>query len=111
MLEEWSRIFDMAKIPPQRLGLLVRYDSGHRPHAIERNMTIEASFSWRLLHRCFLEGNNDFVFRDWPIDNLPINGTSMTLKLALNVIRAMSVQMKILQDHETLHVFIGVDEF
>jgi hypothetical protein len=57
MLEEWERVFDLAEIPQNRLGVLVLYYNGHMPKPIERLMTIEASFSWRLLHRIFIEGN------------------------------------------------------
>ncbi|KAF0687680.1 hypothetical protein As57867_020525, partial [Aphanomyces stellatus] len=57
MLEEWENIFDLAKIHGPRLGALVLYYNGHKPHVIEASMTIEASFSWRLLHRLFIEGN------------------------------------------------------
>ena len=57
MLEEGERMFDLARIPSARLGALVLYYNRHPPQPTERLMTIKASFSWRLLHRLFLEGN------------------------------------------------------
>ena len=58
MLEEWERIFELADIPKSRLGILIPYYNGHMPQSVEKEMTIEASFSWRLLHRWFIEGTN-----------------------------------------------------
>jgi hypothetical protein len=63
MLEEWKRIFDLAEIPNTRLGVLVLYYNGHMPQPIESLMPIEASFSWRLLYRLFLERNGP-IFAD-----------------------------------------------
>ena len=57
MLEEWEQIFDKAEIGSHRLGVLVPYYNGFLPQPVEKCMTIEASFSWRLLYRCFLHGN------------------------------------------------------
>ena len=48
MLDEWDQIFDRADITGPHLGSLVVYYNGHKPHPVEKSMTIEASFSWRL---------------------------------------------------------------
>ena len=111
MLEEWKRIFDLANICKEaRLGVLVLYHNGHMPHPVERKMSIEASFSWRLLHRCFIEGNGD-VFRHWFTESLPVNGGELTLDLALQVIRQKCINLGMLKSNETLHLFLGVDEY
>jgi hypothetical protein len=78
MLEEWERIFDLAGIPKARLGVLVPYHNGHMPHPVERIMSIETSFAWRLLHRCFIDGNGD-AFAQWFSKSLPVNGAGLTL--------------------------------
>ena len=110
MLEEWEHIFDLACIPESRLGVLVLYHNGHMPHPVERKMGIEASFAWRLLHRCFIEGNGE-VFARWFTESLPKNGGKLTLRLALEVIRQKYVNLGTIEKDETLHLFLGVDEY
>ncbi|KAI9324154.1 hypothetical protein BDR26DRAFT_882302, partial [Obelidium mucronatum] len=90
MLEEWKQIFDLAGIQQPRLGTLVLYHNGHQPHKVEQSMKIQASFSWRLLHRLFLEGNGP-GFADWFEDFLPSNGDELM--------------------GQTLQMFLGVDEY
>ena len=110
MLEEWERIFDLADIPKTRLGVLVLYHSGHMPHPVEREMSIEASFAWRLLHRCFIEGNGK-GFSKWFSSSLPANGINLTLRLALEVIRQKYVNMEMIKPNDTLNLFLGVDGY
>ena len=110
MLEEWERVFDLADIPETRLGVLVLYHNGHMPHPVERKMLIEASFAWRLLHRCFIEGNGD-DFASWFTESLPVNGRELTLRLSLKVIRQKCLNLGITKPNETLHLFVGVDEY
>ncbi|KAI3645137.1 hypothetical protein MP228_011301 [Amoeboaphelidium protococcarum] len=111
MLEEWEQIFDLAGIPQTtRLGVLVLYYNGYMPHPVERRMTIEASFAWRLLHRCFIDGNGD-GFAEWFTESLPVNGTQLTLRLALDVIRQKWINLGRIRPVDTLHLFLGVDEY
>ncbi|KAF0718239.1 Aste57867_1808 [Aphanomyces stellatus] len=110
MLEEWETIFDLAGIEGPRLGVIVFHSNGHEPQAIEKSMTIEASFSWRLLHRLFIEGNGK-TFEKWLCECLPRNAAHLRLHTALEVIRAKSIKMGIATPEETLNLFIGVDDF
>ncbi|KAF0702597.1 Aste57867_7773 [Aphanomyces stellatus] len=110
MLEEWENIFDLAKIHGPRLGALVLYYNGHKPHVIEGSMTIEASFSWRLLHRLFIEGNG-VQFSKWFNECLPQNGAQLQLGMALEVIREKSIEIGISTSEEPLQLFLGVDEY
>jgi hypothetical protein len=110
MLEEWKRIFDLAQIPKTRLGALVLYYNGHKPQPIESLMTIEASFSWRLLHRLFIEGNGP-VFADWMNFMLPNNAKNLLLRTALKVIRSHLITRVDLAESECLHMFLGIDEY
>ncbi|KAF0714876.1 hypothetical protein As57867_003635, partial [Aphanomyces stellatus] len=110
MLEEWENIFDLAKIHGPRLGALVLYYNGHKPHVIEASMTIEASFSWRLLHRLFIEGNG-VEFSKWFNECLPQNGAQLQLGMALEVIREKSIEIGISTSEEPLQLFLGVDEY
>ncbi|KAI3635616.1 hypothetical protein MIR68_006254 [Amoeboaphelidium protococcarum] len=110
MLEEWQQIMDLAGITCNRLGALVLYYNGHMPHPVERKMTIEASFSWRLLHRLFIEGNGD-GFAAWFTKQLPVNGGDLTLRLASTVIRQQCIRLGLIKFDATLHLFIGVDEY
>ncbi|KAG9405243.1 hypothetical protein AC1031_004351 [Aphanomyces cochlioides] len=86
MLEEWENMFDLADIHEPRLGALVLYYNGHKPHVIEGSMTMEASFSWRILHRLFIE-ENGVEFSKWFNECLPKNGAELQLRIALEVIR------------------------
>ena len=108
MLEEWERIFDLAEVPSPRLGVLINYSFGHRPERIERVMTIEASFSWRLLHRLFLEGNGP-NFRSFMNKMLPKNARNLRLTTALEVVRAHLIASGVLLESECLHMFLGID--
>jgi hypothetical protein len=109
MLEEWEKVFDLARIPHSRLGALVLYYNGHMPQPIERSMTIEASFSWRLLHRVFIEGNGD-GFADF-LSRLPGNAGAINLRIALKIIRSQLIARGDLNELECLHIFVGIDEY
>jgi hypothetical protein len=100
----------LANIPETRLGVLVMYYNGHMPQPVEREMSIEASFSWRLLHRFFIEGNGK-GFRDWFTEALPSNAKDLTLRLALEAIREKCCKQGIVKKGETLHLFLGVDKY
>ncbi|RKP17320.1 hypothetical protein ROZALSC1DRAFT_30857, partial [Rozella allomycis CSF55] len=70
---------------------------------------IEASFSWRLLYRVFIEGNGE-EFSDWFRDHLPRNGRALTLRTALEVIRMKAVSLGVIGENDVFHMFLGVDE-
>ncbi len=110
MLEEWERVFDLAKIPKTRLGALVLYYNGHMPQPIEKLMTIEASFSWRLLHRLFIEGNGD-GFAAFMKKRLPGNARELDLRTTLEIIRSQLITRGDLDESECLHMFLGIDEY
>ncbi|KAI3643840.1 hypothetical protein MP228_010004 [Amoeboaphelidium protococcarum] len=80
------------------------------PHPMERRMTIGASFAWRLLHRCFIDDNGD-GFAKWFTDSLPVNSTQLTLRLALDAIRQKWINLGRIRPVDTLHLFLGVDEY
>jgi hypothetical protein len=110
MLEEWERIFDLAQISRTRLGALVLYYNGHKPQPIKSLMTIEASFSWRLLHRLFIEGNGD-GFSAFMKKLLPGNAGRLDLRATLEIIRSHLIIRGMLVESECLHMFIGIDEY
>ena len=110
MLEEWERVFDLAEIPSPRLGALVPYDNGYTPQSAEESMPIEASFSWRLLHRLFLDGNGP-AFSDFMDAMLPNNAKKLRLRTALKVIRSHLVARGVVIESECLHLFLGIDEY
>lgn len=49
-------------------------------------MPIEASFSWLLLHRVFIENNSSLSFDQWFQTRLPRNGDQLLLASAIQVI-------------------------
>ena len=110
MLEEWERIFDLAEIPSPRLGALVLYYNGHAPESKENAMPIEASFSWRLLHRLFLERNGP-KFSKFMSTMLPKNAMDLRLETALEVIRSHLVARGDVLESGCLHMFLGIDEY
>ena len=110
MLEEWERIFDLAEIPSPRLGALVLYYNGHMPQPAESEMPIEASFSWRLLHRLFLERNGP-KFRVFLDTMLPNNAMNLRLHTTLEVIRSHLIARGDVHESECLHLFLGIDEY
>jgi hypothetical protein len=63
-----------------------------------------------LLHRCFIDGNGD-AFAQWFSKSLPVNGAGLTLRLALAVIRQKYINLGMIKPDETLHLFLGVDEY
>ena len=110
MLEEWDKIFDLAEIPSPRLGALVLYYNGHSPQSAEDSMPIEASFSWRLLHRLFFDGNGP-AFSDFMSTMLPNNAKKLRLETALEVIRSHLVARGDVLESGCLHMFLGIDEY
>jgi hypothetical protein len=110
LLEEWQAIFDAANIPHPRFGALVMYFNGHAPQPVEKFMTIEASFSWRLLHHLFIEGNG-LNFSDFLNEHLPSNAGLLRLREALTVIRLKLKKNGDISGDDTLNFFLGIDEY
>jgi len=80
----------------------VPYYSGHSV------IPYEVSFAWRLLHRFFFVGHKvcgDFLL------HLPPDAGTLTLALALAVIRDACIESHFIEPTDTLHMFIGIDEY
>ncbi|KAF0717355.1 Aste57867_2340 [Aphanomyces stellatus] len=89
--------------------VIVPYSNGYSPRPVERTMSIEASFSWRLLFRFFLAANCLLQFDEWFRKRLPSNGDELTLKLALEVIQHKLYER--LGNPPRLYLFLGIDEY
>ncbi len=113
MLEEWQRLFGMAKIPEPHLGVFVAYGNGHSPKVFESAMPIEAAFGWRMLHRLFVEDNTDEEEAiHWHQRGfLPNNAYDLALDSALQVIRKGAQRFGLVKEGQTLSLFIGIDEY
>jgi hypothetical protein len=116
MLEEWPFLFENTGITGPQLGVIVLYFNGRGLRSMDRVLPAEASFSWRLLHRLFLDGINGAdlngpEFSDFFRYKLPGNAAALTLKLALEVVLAVAKEEQIVQEGETLSLFLGVDEY
>ncbi|EPZ34850.1 hypothetical protein O9G_001981 [Rozella allomycis CSF55] len=110
LMEEFETIFDMAGVGQPRFGVIVSYEVGHNPQPVEQSMRIEASFSWRLLYRVFIEGNGvDFI--KWFGTCLPVNGAGLTLDTALEVIRMKAESLGLIGENDVFHMFLGVDKY
>lgn len=73
-------------------------------------MPIEASFSWQLLYRFFLENNCSRSFCEWFRWRLPPTGGQLTLPTAFEVIKRKLRRGS--QDQASpLYLFLGVDEY
>ncbi|KAG9404579.1 hypothetical protein AC1031_004780 [Aphanomyces cochlioides] len=90
-------------------SVIVPYYNGYVPKPVEKTMSIEASFSWRLLYRFFLAGNCMLSFDEWVEKRLPSNGDQLTLMLALQVIQYKLSER--LQNPPRLYLFLGIDEY
>ncbi|KAI9985264.1 hypothetical protein PInf_004590 [Phytophthora infestans] len=110
MLEEGGTILERMKLNPNHVArVIVPYFNGFSPQSVERSMPIEASFSWRLLYRFFLDMNCDREFDEWFELRLPRNGAQLKLKRAVRVIER-KLRDK-LQEPATLYLYLGVDEY
>ncbi|KAH9154108.1 hypothetical protein AeRB84_003755 [Aphanomyces euteiches] len=90
-------------------SVIVPYYNEYMPNPVEKTMSIEASFSWRLLYRFFLAGNCTLSFGKWAEKRLPSNGYQLTLTLALQVIQyKLSERMN---NPPRLYLFLGIDEY
>ncbi len=115
MLEEWRMLFDKAGVNGPRLGIMVLYFNGRGLRTMDRVLPAEASFSWRMLHRLFLDGNKDSLngpaLQTYFRQHLPENAKDLTLELALLTVLEVAKQNDILKDGERLSLFLGVDEY
>ncbi|KAG1705589.1 hypothetical protein DVH05_003276 [Phytophthora capsici] len=110
MLEESDTIFRKMGLDPTRVAsVIVQYFNGYSFNQVEQSMLIEASFSWRLLHRFFLDGNCDLGFCHWFEKRLPRNGKKLTLSDAIQVIERKLRQG--MQDQDVMYLFLGIDEY
>ncbi|KAG3121971.1 hypothetical protein PI126_g24341, partial [Phytophthora idaei] len=110
MLEEGGTILQKMKLDPKHVvRVIVPYFNGFSPQPVEQSMPIEASFSWRLLHRFFLDNNCTLRFDNWFRSRLPRNGGQLTLSDAIKVIER-KVRQRV-QGREMLYLFLGIDEY
>ncbi|KAG2962182.1 hypothetical protein PC118_g21573 [Phytophthora cactorum] len=110
MLEEGGTILQKMKLDPKHVvRVIVPYFNGFSSQPVEQSMPIEASFSWRLLHRFFLDNNCTFKFAEWFKLRLPRNGSKLTLSDAIKVIER-KVRQRV-QGREMLYLFLGIDEY
>ncbi|TMW58955.1 hypothetical protein Poli38472_007100 [Pythium oligandrum] len=110
MLEESGTILEQMKLDPKHVvRVIVPYFNGFSPQPVERSMPIEASFSWRLLYRFFLDMNCKLGFDEWFESRLPRNGAQLRLKRAVEVIERKLREK--LREPASLYLFLGVDEY
>ena len=110
MLEEGGTILQELKLDPKHIArVIVQYFNGFSPQPVESSMPIEASFSWRLLYRFFLDKNCSLSFDKWFKSRLPRNGSLLTLTDAVDVIERKLRER--LPEPATLYLFLGVDEY
>jgi hypothetical protein len=109
MLEEGDHILTRCGITEKKLCVIVPYYNGHEPQPVEQNMHIEASFSWRLLHRVFIEGNGKEL-AEWFRSCIPSNAAQLTLDLALQIIYRKLVNLGLIEN-ALFYLFLGIDEY
>ncbi|KAG6962675.1 hypothetical protein JG688_00008497 [Phytophthora aleatoria] len=112
MLEEGGTILrEMMKLEPKNVScLIVPYVNGFSFQPVEQSMPIEASFSWRLLYRFFLDMNCSHSFQSWFEPRLPRNGGRLWFSRAVEVIER-KLPGKMLEQPATLYLFLGIDEY
>jgi hypothetical protein len=112
LFEEGSTILRrMLGLEEQHVAsVIVPYYNGFTPHRVEQLMPIEASFSWRLLYRFFLDNNCSQSFSEWMGLSLPANGGQLMLARAIKTIELKLRQM-LQVNTARLYLFLGVDEY
>eukprot|EP00978_Attheya_sp_CCMP212_P033894 scaffold139166_cov47-Attheya_sp.AAC.1 len=112
MLEEWKGIFVDANVSEPFLGVLVTYGNGHSANKLDELLPIQAGFSWRMLHRLFLENNCAPEYNKWnSLNFIPENAEKLTVDLALRVVLKLAKQFEHVKEDETLSLFVGIDEY
>ncbi|KAG7386070.1 hypothetical protein PHYPSEUDO_000662 [Phytophthora pseudosyringae] len=111
MLEEGITILqEVMKLDRNHIAsVIVPYSNGFRPHPVEQSMSIEASISWRLLFRVFLDKNCSHSFQSWFQSRLPCNGGQLTLENAVGVV--VRKLRKKAQEPAPLYLFLGIDDY
>jgi hypothetical protein len=108
-----TRMLDEGLFILQEMGLKnalsvsIPYFNGFKPVELEAYLPIEASFSWRLLYKFFLDGNCDSSFGEWLNLALPVNGYLLNLATAFAVIHRKLSQSRA----GPFHLFVGIDEY
>ncbi|KAE9347406.1 hypothetical protein PR003_g6953 [Phytophthora rubi] len=112
MLEEGGKILQqVTKLDPKHVvSVIVPYCDGFNPEPVEQSMSIQASFSWRLLYRFFLDYNCSHSFQEWFTWRLPSNGGQLSLQSAVKVIER-KLRKKLQEPAALLYLFLGVDDY
>ncbi|OWY93249.1 Crinkler (CRN) [Phytophthora megakarya] len=115
MLDEGYLILrDEMKLDDKHINsVIIPYSNGYNNiHPIEEFMPIQASFSWRLLYRFFLDLNCRHSFEAWFYYRLPANGHQLTFANAVEVIELKLCQNQQIEDKEVpLYLFLGIDSY
>ncbi|KAE8907100.1 hypothetical protein PF005_g8071 [Phytophthora fragariae] len=112
MLEEGGKILQqVTKLDPKHVvSVIVPYCDGFNPEPVEQSMSIQASFSWRLLYRFFLDYNCSHSFQEWFTWRLPSNGDQLSLQSVVKVIER-KLRKKLQEPAALLYLFLGVDDY
>ena len=112
IINECSRFLVEAGVTGFIVEILVVYYNGHSLTECDKILPIEASFSWRILHRFMLESNSAIPFHTWfKLLNLPQSPENLDLGTTLQIIRHICVTENKIKPNEILNLFIGIDEF
>ncbi|KAK1931924.1 hypothetical protein P3T76_012424 [Phytophthora citrophthora] len=111
MLEEGGTILKTLQLDPKHVfRVIVSYNNEFDLQSIENSIPIEASFSWRLLYRFFLDKNCSLSFADWLMSRLPSNSYQLSLDDAIAAIER-KLRQTITHNQERLYLFLGIDEY
>eukprot|EP01032_Pedospumella_encystans_P010936 gene10936-12760_t len=113
VLHRGSEIFEILGVQGRQVHIIVPYYNGHSLQWIDKELSIESSFSWRLLFMVFLKWKG-VEFPDLCTSNkLPFNSQDLTLPIALETVRLALLKdsKHPLDPEENLSIFVGIDEF
>lgn len=86
MLEHGKTILKSDMGLPNVFSVVVDYSLDSFPNSMEVSMSVEASFSWRLLYRFFLQDNCSRSLRQWFASQLPASAKELTFVMAVDII-------------------------
>lgn len=109
LLHQGKEILHRSGVTGKQIYIIVPYYNGHSLQWIDRELSIECSFAWRLLFMVFLKWNGPEFADFCALKMLPINCEKLTLSIALQTVRVGIIDKNCMD--EMLNIFVGIDEF
>ena len=111
MLEEGDYLMERTGLTgSNKMSVIIPYFNGYSIVPLEHGMDIEASFSWRLLHRMFIDSNG-LDLKLWFYQCLPENANDLKFEIAMEVIYLKLKKRGMVKKDGEFYMFLGIDEY